>query len=302
MLQSLHSANMLGQRLLTGSLLIAGLALLAWLDTSYPYCWMAGIRIGPGAIALGVVALLLAPILAVEFARLVAGSGIHTHKWLQITAVWTGIASVTVLAKLDREFDALAISLCCIFGLTILGAIAQAQRRTASGAISSIGSVLIAYAWLGIPLGFWILLRGDRDAWTMAGAILCVKSADIGAYFTGMSIGRHKLIPWLSPGKSWEGLVGGIAASALTGALLAMLSQSESAVNALVEPVNIGYGVVVGAVLGLIGVGGDLLESLFKRCAGAKDSGNCLAGMGGLFDVLDSLLPAGPVAWWLLAR
>ena len=110
------------------------------------------------------------------------------------------------------------------------------------------------------------------------------------------------MIPWLSPGKSWEGFFGGVILSALVGAGLAALSSSAAAINAYVDPVSIGYGAFVAVVLGIVGTGGDLFESLLKRGAGVKDSGSILPGMGGLYDVFDSLLLAGPLAWWMLAN
>jgi phosphatidate cytidylyltransferase len=105
------------------------------------------------------------------------------------------------------------------------------------------------------------------------------------------------MIPWLSPAKSWEGLAGGVAFAAVVGALLAWWSGSLEDPRDTVPPL---LGAVAGAAFGVVGPFGDLAESLLKRSGGAKDSGRILPGMGGLFDVLDSPLLAGPVAWWLL--
>ena len=134
------------------------------------------------------------------------------------------------------------------------------------------------------------MLRFDHSAWILGGAVLTAKSCDIGAYFTGRAIGSRKLIPWLSPGKTWEGLLGGVAIAALVGGLLALASSHLPAESDHLSPL---VGTVLGAVLGLLGQAGDLAESLLKRAAGAKDSGRILPGMGGVFDVMDSLLPAG---------
>ena len=127
----------------------------------------------------------------------------------------------------------------------------------------------------------------------LAAVILVTKSCDIGAYFTGMSIGRHKLIAWLSPGKTWEGLVGGMVVAALAGAfLLRPLLSIE---------ISLPYALLTGALLGLAGQAGDLIASMLKRDAQVKDSGSALPGFGGVIDVIDSPLLAGPVAYWLLA-
>src|SRR5262249_23507982 len=123
---------------------------------------------------------------------------------------------------------------------------------------------------------------------------------DIGAYFTGKAIGRHKLIPWLSPGKTWEGLFGGIAAAALVAAGAAALYRHCLGTNGI-GLMPCGYAAFVGALFAIAGQAGDLLESVLKRDAGVKDSGQALPGMGGVLDVLDSILLTAPLAFWMLS-
>jgi len=120
-----------------------------------------------------------------------------------------------------------------------------------------------------------------------------VKISDVGAYFSGRFLGRHKLYPRLSPKKTWEGLIGGVLASLvvsllfwhLTGGVLGKLTLD------LVDAV------ILGLVLPVAGVLGDLFESLLKRSSGMKDSGTLIPGMGGVLDVLDSLLFGAPVLY-----
>ena len=293
---------MLRTRLIVGSLLIAGLAGIAMIDSSSPILWIGFMRLGPGAILVLLSLFAFAPILAGEFSRLMNSADHRKNTPLYFLAIFIGIASVGIAGDALPKHLVMPIVMSGPFFLVIACAINHARTRLTTGFANSVGGVLLAYAAIGVPLGFWILLRHDRDAWTLAGAILCVKSADIGAYFTGISLGRHKMIPWLSPGKSWEGFFGGVILSALVGAGLAALSSSAAAINAYVDPVSIGYGAFVAVVLGIVGTGGDLFESLLKRGAGVKDSGSILPGMGGLYDVFDSLLLAGPLAWWMLAN
>ncbi|MBU3729854.1 MAG: hypothetical protein FGM37_11510 [Phycisphaerales bacterium] len=106
-------------------------------------------------------------------------------------------------------------------------------------------------------------------------------------------MGRHKLIPWLSPGKTWEGFLGGMALAVAVGAGVGTWGGLPA--------IDLRTGIALGAVMGVVGPFGDLLESALKRGAGMKDSGRIIPGMGGLFDVLDSLLLAGPVAWLLVS-
>jgi phosphatidate cytidylyltransferase len=121
---------------------------------------------------------------------------------------------------------------------------------------------------------------------------------DTGAYFTGRAIGRHKLIVWLSPGKTWEGLIGGVITSSLVGLLFAWLSQRFLSPG---DHVPLHLGAIWGCIFGLVGQFGDLMKSLLKRGAGIKDSSSLLPGLGGVLDVLDSPLMVAPVAYWLAA-
>ncbi len=286
---------------MVGALLIAALAALAALDSAHPYLWIQSQRIGPGAVLMLVSLLLFAVILAREFSRLTAASGHPIAFAIAYVAIAGGIGSVALAPSLLPTTLVAPAILTLPCALAALCALNHARTKDLTGIAPAIGSTLIAYCAIGVPLGFWILLRQDHGAWTLAAVILCVKSSDIGAYFTGMALGRHKLIPWLSPGKTWEGFAGGIALSALTGGALTLASQSDAALNAECEPVSLAYGILVAVVLGVVGTCGDLFESCLKRSAGVKDSGTLLPGMGGLYDVFDSLLPAGPVAWWLLS-
>ncbi|MEZ6061439.1 MAG: phosphatidate cytidylyltransferase [Planctomycetaceae bacterium] len=128
--------------------------------------------------------------------------------------------------------------------------------------------------------------------------IIAVKSGDIGAYSFGRLWGKRKLIPRLSPGKTWMGAVGAIVGSSLGGWLWltfggALFDEKPSAGSLLVV---LGY----GATMGLVGLIGDLCESLIKRDVGQKDSAALMPGFGGLLDLLDSVLFASPfaLAWW----
>lgn len=128
----------------------------------------------------------------------------------------------------------------------------------------------------------------------LVGVIVLTKVADAGAYFMGRAIGRTKLCPQVSPGKTVEGLVGGMLAASGAGWLY-FCWLGPLLYNASVHSSVLGV-VVLGVLLTIAGVIGDLVESLFKREMNSKDSGNLLPGLGGLWDVTDSLLPAFVVA------
>ena len=124
--------------------------------------------------------------------------------------------------------------------------------------------------------------------------ILITKFSDMGAYAVGSLIGRHKMIPRISPGKTWEGFFGAILVS--TGASVAFVhffGAKMAGMNAL-------HATILGVVLSIAAVIGDLIESLFKREAGVKDSGNIFPGIGGILDLLDSLLFNAPLMYLYL--
>jgi phosphatidate cytidylyltransferase len=117
--------------------------------------------------------------------------------------------------------------------------------------------------------------------------MVVVWSTDSGAYFVGRAWGRHKLSPAVSPGKTWEGLIGGLLAAFIAAALAAQILPLEAAAK---------WPFIIGAVIAaVISVFGDLSESMFKRMAGVKDSGRILPGHGGMLDRVDSLCAALPV-------
>ncbi len=124
--------------------------------------------------------------------------------------------------------------------------------------------------------------------------ILVTKFSDTGAYAVGSLIGRHKMIPRISPGKTWEGFAGAIAVS--TGASVVFAHFLGHKMMGM----NWRHAVVIGVLLSVSAVVGDLIESIFKREAGVKDSGRLFPGIGGILDLLDSLLFNAPIMYLYL--
>ena len=189
-------------------------------------------------------------------------------------------------------------------GAIVAGTAAAAFGQIAVGlalfAIGAAGTVLLAngtpHRWalaLGVPyagLGAVALLWLRADS--MVGLVdllfllLLVWASDIGAYMTGRLLGGPKLAPRVSPGKTWSGALGGLAAAIAAGLLVATLSHAAE------HPVRVA---AIAAALGIVAQAGDLLESLLKRHFGVKDSGRLIPGHGGLLDRVDALLTAAPV-------
>ena len=124
--------------------------------------------------------------------------------------------------------------------------------------------------------------------------ILLTKFSDMGAYVVGSLIGKHKLIPRISPGKTWEGFFGAIVIS--TGASVAFVHFLGNHMFGM----NLTHAIILGVILSTTAVLGDLIESLFKRECGVKDSGSVLPGIGGILDLLDSLLFNAPIMYLYL--
>ncbi len=166
-----------------------------------------------------------------------------------------------------------------------------AQRTDQAITVGALTALGIIYMGIGPAMLLIIRQENHNGAYLVAAIIMATKCCDIGAYFTGRAIGKHKLIPWLSPGKTWQGLIGGMILSAIVAASLAQLDCARYPII---------WAAASGALLGLFGQVGDLLASLFKRDAGVKDSGNTIPGFGGVLDVVDSPIIAAPIAWLLL--
>jgi phosphatidate cytidylyltransferase len=134
----------------------------------------------------------------------------------------------------------------------------------------------------------------DEGKYFLLYFILVTKFSDMGAYAVGSLIGRHKMIPRISPGKTWEGFAGAIVVS--TGASLVFVQFF----GAKMFGMNFLHATILGIVLSVTAVIGDLIESLFKREAGVKDSGHLFPGIGGILDLLDSLLFNAPIMYLYL--
>lgn len=149
-------------------------------------------------------------------------------------------------------------------------------------------SGLFALVYLPFLGAFSILLvQADRGEWWVLTLVVVVVSCDVGAYAAGVTLGKHKMTPRISPNKTWEGFAGAAILAIGTGIALSVL--------ALEQPWWVG--IVLGVVVLLTATGGDLTESLIKRNLGVKDMSSWIPGHGGFLDRLDSLLPSAAGAY-----
>jgi phosphatidate cytidylyltransferase len=157
----------------------------------------------------------------------------------------------------------------------------------------AIGATVLGVAWIGLGLAHIVLLRDTEEGRLIVFTVLiAVFAADTLAFFAGRLLGRHKLAPTMSPGKTWEGFVAGTIA-AVAVAFFALYEDRETYL-AIWEALLLGVVVALAAALG------DLFESALKRDMQVKDTGRLLGGHGGVLDRVDSLLWAAPAAFYLL--
>jgi phosphatidate cytidylyltransferase len=182
--------------------------------------------------------------------------------------------------------------------LFVLGlCIRQFLARSNAAGILAISTTLFGLMYVPWLLNFIQKINyfpGVEGRYYLLYFVLITKFSDTGAYVAGSLIGRHKMIPRISPGKTWEGFAGAIVASTLASLLFVHL------LGARMAGMNWMHAVILGVILSICAVIGDLIESLFKREAGVKDSGKFFPGIGGILDLLDSLLFNAPVMYLYL--
>jgi len=296
----------LRNRLTFGPMMLAGLFLLLWLDEEiqrWTRGWMQrtyGGQGGVGGVGLMVLLVLILPLAVQEITVLFTAERVRPYRGIAAS----GCALLMVHAFLTQfpPFQKIAASTLAfiIVFIMLFAALRRAWAKQTEDAIHRIAGTVLATLYLGGLAWFLMAIRvkhsqGPHDfhgtTWTILSILLMVKFTDIGAYFGGRAFGRHKLIPWLSPGKTWEGLFFGLFTAGLVGAACAPWIPHVTWIK----------GFFFGVVIGGIGQLGDLLESMMKRDAEVKDSGALVPGFGGILDIIDSPLVAAPFAYLLFS-
>ncbi len=294
---------MLRWRLILGPLIIALLAVLCWADAQ-------AVRPGIWLVPLAVVLCLLA---TQEMLGLFRAGGRTPLAWtVYLGTLLPLLAACAPIAWLQYPIDCpvgrLGWLVCGLAAGFLVALVGEMWRYTEPGqSLANLGAAALSILYVGGLLGFLVQLRllqiageaSQGGLLAMLSMIIVVKVTDIGAYTAGRLWGRHKMAPALSPGKTWEGVAGGLV-FAIVGACLA-LGPLASAMGIASErgwlPWLVGV-FVYAMIVSWAGIVGDLAESLFKRDAGVKDSSTWLPGFGGVLDLLDSLLVAAPVAYF----
>src|SRR4051812_24536496 len=299
----------LRNRLTFGPMMLAGLFLLLWLDDSvqrWTREWMetryAAEHLRGGVRGVGILILLaiILPIAVQELAILFAAEKVRPYR----TLAALGSSSLILHAFLTQFPPFRPIAASCfafiIVFIMLLAALRRAMVKQTAESITAMAGTVLATLYLGGLGWFLMALRAKQSqvvhgfegtTWVILSILLMVKFTDIGAYFGGRALGKHKLIPWLSPGKTWEGLFFGLLTAGAVGAACAPWIRN----------VPWWKGIIFGMIIGGIGQLGDLLESMMKRDAEVKDSGRLVPGFGGILDIIDSPLLAAPFAYLLFS-
>lgn len=194
------------------------------------------------------------------------------------------------------DLTPLALALC--FSVMLLFAVEAMRFRSPGSSAETLAIETLIVCYIGLLLAMTAQLRwvaGANAGYLVIGSLmLCAKGGDIGAYFFGKRLGRHKMAPILSPKKTWEGAGGAMIGAAICG--WAWLTFATPILLSYATPPAWYYCVLYGCLIGIAGMVGDVCESLLKRDVGRKDSAALFPGFGGLLDMLDSVLYAGPVA------
>lgn len=297
---------MLSTRLAIGLSMVAGfLAILViddWLAPWYPL-WFITALVVMGHSALEVVGLLnetsARPSGNIVFggvmAIVLANWAPHIANYFGNAAAYTGQETYNALGPIE----ALSWPLWTFVAVVMFSFIAQSARFEQPGrTMATISGTVLVVAYIGLLGSFILQFRWlHHGAVPLAALVAAAKGTDTGAYTMGRLAGRHKLWPRLSPNKTIEGALGGMVFGVITVLIVLAVARYGLKVPTLNWPSAIGFGLVVGAFAQL----GDLMESMIKRDCAAKDASTTVPGFGGVLDVMDSLLFAGPVAYgyWL---
>ena len=259
----------------------------------------------------GGIVMLLNIVGLLEFYGMVEESSLPRFKWLGlaggVTLVSTQFIYLSGLAKAQLGEPTMGGAAELELGVFAVLLLALLVRRVfahpAPPLFSMVGHTMLGVLYVSWLLGFLLKIyflatptgAGFDPGYCLLFFILATKCSDIGAFLLGSMIGRHKMIPKVSPAKTWEGLVGALLLSTTAAMLMAHYwGEAKLGGMTLLDAAALGPLLGVGAVLG------DLVESVLKRDSGVKDSGSFFPGIGGILDLLDSLLFNAPLMFLYL--
>lgn len=305
---------MLRLRLLSAAVILAVLFALVWLDYERMFVGVEGVWLLPIFVVVTVLA-------TEEVLSLFAAKGYRPVAWplyvgnvlLSLAAcgpIWVKLLELDTTRGLPHELVqplgqlGLPLLVLGLWSAVVFAAEMQQFQKPGRAAVH-MAMAVFTLLYVGVLYGFLAALRlihgHEWGLLALLSFLTVVKMADTGAYFTGRLLGRHKMTPILSPKKTVEGAIGGIAAACASSWAIFFFAGPFLVGSTFVMPSTIGW-LTYGLVIAIAGMIGDLAESLLKRDMERKDSSTWLPGLGGVLDIIDAVLVAGPFAYvcWLL--
>ena len=280
-------------RIVTAAALIPAVVAIIWWGSTGLVAALAG---------------LVAILAVLEFFALGEHMGFHAYR------TWTCVAALAIFAEqwsaaradslrsladwiqIGRE-PRVTLDLVLVAFVLGMAAIALATRRALAEVLPAVSLSAGALIFIVVPFSAVVRLDGPANIGRqlLLFTLVVVWVGDTAAYFVGRAVGRTKMAPQLSPGKTWEGAAANVIGSLAVGVIFSRWIQ--------IDPLHM---VAMGGLASVAGQAGDLLESAYKRSAGVKDSGTILPGHGGVLDRIDALILAAPAVWyyfeWVIMR
>ncbi|GAB4414801.1 MAG: phosphatidate cytidylyltransferase [Thermodesulfovibrionales bacterium] len=202
---------------------------------------------------------------------------------MRASGIFLGIALMVAMYVSENMMDILLLSIMVVSSLRLL------SKRNPSSSLHDISPVILALLYIPGLLGFQLSLRGVGPEWIIF-LYGCVWASDSLAYYAGKTLGKRRLYREVSPNKTIAGASGSVIGGVLSGWLLNLM---------FIHAVDSWKALLIGIIIGATTILGDLVESMFKRDAGVKDSGAIIPGHGGILDKIDGVLFAGPILYWV---
>ena len=262
------------RRIITGVLIAIFVAFIIWFGEP----WFT------------IAACMVAAVATFEFYRMVKTEYVQPLSYFGIACSVIFIANAYYIAYAPSPYP-------CTFSIlfasiTVIPLIWVLFRRNKDNSFINWGWTLAGILYIGWLMSFYVLIRSMENGigWVLL-VLSCTALCDVFAYAVGSTVGKHPLAASVSPGKTWEGAAGGLAASIVFALIVSTLFNL---------PLSYWQMIIAGIIIGIFSQIGDLVESLLKRNMNAKDTGHLLPGHGGILDRIDSHLLIAPVAYYLI--
>jgi len=256
--------------------------------------WFSGEPWDKSSIGFTILIVVFGILAALEFYRMVTVSRASPLTYFGL--IWTALFILSrnseLLSLLEPHFNLDLFTPLLLSSAVVLSLMGLLARRQKEGAFTSWAWTIAGILYVGWLLSHLVALRGLDDGRNWVFFVLFVTwISDTTAFFIGRRFGQHKLAPSISPGKTWEGAIGGVC-----GAIL--MSILFFTPNPFQLPLSYWQAILLAVMVSVLGQVGDLVESLLKRNTGVKDSGGLMPGHGGILDRIDSVVFAGVVVYY----